>query len=259
MDRSVEIVEEAANRLRELEPDLVAVLVYGSFAREEAEEGSDLDLRGLTETEEPRDRYRMWFEERPDAPPLHVSTSAERLDAWLERRTAPDWWTFGFPARQILRYVWATDGARRRLGPDPSFDVPAGEPELEDFVEYVGKVRRSASRGDLLGARLFAQGVGLLAPRLLRDLNDDVVVRDRREALDAALSLRNAPDGYGTDLRTVLGLAEAGDEMVVDAALRLGRGLLTFLRERSPQVDGQPDIAGYLADSTLERHLGFVD
>jgi hypothetical protein len=34
--------------------------------------------------------------------------------------------------------------------------------------------------------------------------------------------------------------------------------LLAFLRERKPDVDDRPDIAGYLADGTLERHLGFT-
>ncbi|CAN5800332.1 hypothetical protein BH20ACT14_BH20ACT14_04810 [soil metagenome] len=50
----------------------------------------------------------------------------------------------------------------------------------------------------------------------------------------------------------------ADDDVVGAAALRLGRQLLAFLRERKPDVDDQPDIAGYLAEVTLERHLGFA-
>jgi hypothetical protein len=169
----------------------------------------------------------------------------------------PDWWTFGFPGRQILRYVWATDEARAWLGADPSYDVLAGEPELEDFVEYVGKVQRCASHGDLLGARLFAQGVGLLAPRLLRP-PEGIVVHDRREALQAAISLPDVPEHYRNDLPIVLGLATADDATAVDAALRLARELLAFVREHRPDVDPQPDIARYLADGRLERHLGFL-
>jgi hypothetical protein len=35
--------------------------------------------------------------------------------------------------------------------------------------------------------------------------------------------------------------------------------LLAFPRQHKPDVDSQPDIAHYLADGTLERHLGFLD
>jgi hypothetical protein len=55
-----------------------------------------------------------------------------------------------------------------------------------------------------------------------------------------------------------LGLAYATDDEVEAAALRLGRELLVLLRERAPDVDPQPEIARYLADGTLERHLGFL-
>jgi len=51
---------------------------------------------------------------------------------------------------------------------------------------------------------------------------------------------------------------QASDEDVAKAALRLGRKLLAFLRERKPDVDNQPDTAGHLVDGALERHLGFV-
>lgn len=82
-------------------------------------------------------------------------------------------------------------------------------------------------------------------------------VCDRRAALEAALSLRVAPEHYRDDLSVCLGLVPVDDDAVQEAALRLGRELLAFLRERKPDVDDQPDIAGYLADGTLERHLGF--
>lgn len=258
MDCTEPLIEEAASRVRELEPETIAVLVFGSFARARADARSDLDLRAVTAVE-PRVRYRMWFQDRPHTEPLHVSVGADELETWLERRGRPDWWTFGFPARQVLRYVWATERARERLGEDPSYDVPAGPPELEDFVEYVGKVQRCAARGDVLGARLFAQGVGLLAPRLLRRPEHEVVVHDRREAVEAALSLAEVPEHYRADLPVALGLAQADDAAVIAAVLRLGRELLSYLREHRPDVDPQPDIARYLTDGTLERHLGFSD
>jgi len=130
--------------------------------------------------------------------------------------------------------------------------------ELEDFVESLQKALRSARRGDRDGLRFFARDAAVLAPRLLRPLNDEIVVRDRREALEAALSLHVAPRHFRDDLSVCLGLVPADDDSMRDAALRLGRELLAFLRERNPNVDDQPDIAGYLADGTLERHLGFT-
>ncbi len=62
-------------------------------------------------------------------------------------------------------------------------------------------------------------------------LNPERWVRDRRDALDAALSLPVAP------------------------ACRLPLELLAFLRKRKPDVDPQPDVARYVADGTFERHL----
>jgi hypothetical protein len=258
MDRIDPVIEEVAERLRELEPGAIAVVVVGSYARGTAEEGSDLDMKAIT-AGHANVPYRMWFQARPDAKPLHVSAGAMSVDRWLSKRAEPAGWTFGFAARQIARYVWALDEALTLLGTDPTYAIPAGEPELEDFIEFVGKVQRCRERGDGIGARHFAQSAGLLAPRLLMSLNDDVVVHDRREALEAALSLRVAPENYREDLLTCLGLVEADDLRVSNTALRLGRGLLTFLRVHGPDVDPQPDIARYLADSTLERHLGFVD
>ena len=252
------LLERVVARFRELEPTAIAVLIFGSYARGTAHEDSDLDLRAIT-TGEPLVAYRTWFHERPGSKPLHVSAGAKSLKAWLAARKEPDWWTFSFPVARTMRYAWSTEEARRELGEDPSHLLPPGEPELEDFVEYLGKVKRCAGRGDSLGARLFAQGVGLLAPGLLRPLNDEVIVHDRREALAAALDLRVAPEHYRDDLAVCLGLVEAGDRTVHDAALRLGLEMLAFLRERKPDVDPQPDIAQYVADGTLERHLGFTD
>jgi hypothetical protein len=104
---------------------------------------------------------------------------------------------------------------------------------------------------------MYAHQAALLAPSLLRLLNDDLVVRDRADALEAALALGVAPEHYRDDMVVCFGLVGADDEGVQRAALRLARELLAFLRERKPDVDPQPDISQYLADGTLERHLGF--
>ena len=39
----------------------------------------------------------------------------------------------------------------------PTTSILAAEPELEDFVEFLGKVRRSGSLGDAVGVRAFAR------------------------------------------------------------------------------------------------------
>ncbi len=252
-----ELLERVVARLRKLEPSTVAVLVTGSYARGTADEDSDLDVNVLTDGK-PSSDYRMWFEERPGQKQLHVSPSVRSLTQSLAERDEPQDWALGFPVLNDVRYVWATDEARTLLGDPPSSVHPPAPPELEDFVEFLTKVRRASSRSHGAGIRAFAREAAVLAPGLLRTLNDDLAVRDRLEALEAALSLRVAPDHYREDFSVCLGLVPAEDDKVRDAALRLGRQLLAFLRERKPNVDDQPDIAGYLADGTLERHLGFA-
>lgn len=229
----------------------------GSYAKGTADESSDLDVQVVTQGE-PVSPYRMWFEERSGSEPLHVSPSVKSLAGWLAKRDEPQDWAFGFPVFHVVRYVCATAEARAQLGDPPSNVHPPPPPELEDFIEFVQKVRRSAAIKDGHAERIFARAPALLTPRLLVPLNDEVVVHDRREALEAALSFRVAPEHYRNDLAVCLGLIPADDDTVEEAALRLGRELLAFLRERKPDVDPQPDITGYLADGTLERHLGFA-
>lgn len=266
MDRAVavveglqpELLERVLERVFELEPTTIAILVSGSYAKETADDQSDLDVQVVT-AEKPASPYRMWFEQRPDTKPLHVSPSVKSLDGWLAKREESQQWALGFPVEHVVRYVWATEEAKAALGDPPSNLHPPAEPELEDFVEFLGKVRRCAHRGDTLGVRAFAREVAALAPGLLRTLNAEAVVRDRREAVEAALSLHIAPEHYREDFEVALGLVVADDQAVEHAALRLGRELLAFLREHKPDADPQPDIASYLTDGTLERHLDFLD
>jgi hypothetical protein len=96
-------------------------------------------------------------------------------------------------------------------------------------------------------------------PTLLIPVNDARIVSDRRDALDAALNLADSPADYASDLAVCLGLTSASGGEVKAAVARLGSELLAFLRERSPDVDGQPELNRYLADGTLERHLGLIE
>lgn len=92
-----------------------------------------------------------------------------------------------------------------------------------------------------------------LSPTLLIPINGERIVSDRRDALDAALTLTMAPHHYADDFAVCLGLTTASEGDVKTAVARLGSELLAFLRERAPGVDAQPEIAGYLANRTLER------
>lgn len=248
------MIAGAVARLRALEPAAMAVVVGGSYATGTADEESDLDLNAITEGE-PRVRYRTWFQERSGGRPLHVSAGAVSVEDWLAAGERPRPWALGFPVLYEARYAWATAEARARLGDDPSVRHPPAPPELEDFLEFLVKARRSARRGDGVGLRFFAHQAGLLAPGLLRPLNPERVVRNRRDALEAALTLPLAPEHYHHDLRVCLGLVPVSNEEVAAATLRLGRELLAVLRERRPDIDPQPDLALYLADGTLQRLL----
>jgi phosphoribosyl-AMP cyclohydrolase len=252
------IVDQAADWLRELEPDTIAVVLAGSYARGAADEHSDLDVRAITDRD-PRVAYRTWFAERPGRGPLHVSLGARSLADWLAASEEPAWWALGFPFLYRAEYVWATPEARARLGPDPSILRPAGPPQLEALVEVAAKVQRARVNRDPAGVRLYARKLAELSPCLLTALNEPVVVETPRAALDAARSLRVAPEHYGEDLSVCVGLTGTNDEDVGRAGERLARELLAFLRERKPDVDLQPDLARYLADGTLERRLGFLD
>jgi Nucleotidyltransferase domain len=266
MDRVVEVVpglepellERVVERLVQLEPGAIAILVSGSYAKGAADEQSDLDLVVVREGE-PSTPYRMWFEERPGRSPLHVSPSWRSVERCLAERSEPEAWALGFPVHDVTSYVWATDAARATLGDPPDYVHPSANPELEDFVELLGKVRRCAALGDAVGVRTFAREAAALAPGLLRALNSEVLVRDRREAVEAARGLDVVPEHYREDFEAAFGIVAADDAAVERSALRLGRELLAFLRERRPDADPQPDIARYLADGTLEKHLRFVD
>jgi hypothetical protein len=249
-------VGRIVEQLRVLEPETTAVLLTGSYAKGTAAVGSDVDLTAITPS--PRVAYRAWFEDCGTATPLHVSAGAATAEAWLAKAASPARWALGFPAVDTATYLDADEETRGRLGEDPSLRHPAAGPELEDFVDFVLKAKRAAAADDEPGLRWFAQAAGALAPGLLLPLNARRVVADRRDALDAALGLEVAPARYAGDLATVLGLTAAGQEAVRTAVTSLGAGLLAFLRERAPDVDWQPELARYLADGTLERHLALI-
>ena len=227
--------------------------MIGSYAKGTASEASDLDLVSITPA--PKEPYRTWFEDRHPEPPLHVSLASKSADEWRERARSEARWSFGFPAILAASYVWAEDDAVERLGEDPSLHHPAAGPELEDFVEFVLKAKRSAQDGDEIGLRWFAHSAAELAPTLLVPLNDRRTVYDRRDAIDAALTLRVVPENYVTDMTVCLGLASASAPEVKRAVARLGSETLGFVRTHAQRGD----VPDHLADGTLERHLGLIE
>jgi hypothetical protein len=251
------LVERVVEQLLGLEPEATAVLLTGSYAKGTAAVASDLDLMAITPS--PRTSYRMWFEEHhPDAS-LHISVGAKTAAAWQAGANSPARWSLGFPAVNDAVYLWTHPEESASLGDDPSLRHPAATPELEDFLDFVLKAKRSANGADELGLRWFAQAAASLVPALLIPLNEQRIVRDRRDALDAALSLAVAPDTYAADVPICLGLASSSSVEVKAATARLSLDLLSFLREHAPDIDQQPQIGKYLADGTLERRLRLID
>lgn len=235
--------------MREDEPDAVGVFGFGSFAQGTAEPTSDLDLQVVT-LAAPRVPFRTWF-----VGDLHVSVGAKSTDELRRLRSVPAGWSLGFAVEGPGVWVWSTGAAVAGVGDPPGFSHPPGEPGLEDFVEWCAKALRAS---DPVALRIAAYGMGESAPVLLRDLSAPRTVRNRVEAVHAALELDPAPEGWADDLAVLLALAPADDARVREAVERLARGVLVLLRQRAPDVDPQPELGRYLIDGTLERHLGLA-
>ncbi|HMP43114.1 MAG TPA: nucleotidyltransferase domain-containing protein, partial [Roseiflexaceae bacterium] len=72
-------------RLRRQQPDALAILCHGSYARDAAEAHSDLDLDILLPSEPPI-AYRSAFEELADGRLLHATIQMLALTEWLADR-----------------------------------------------------------------------------------------------------------------------------------------------------------------------------
>ncbi len=251
-----ELVRRVVDRLTSMEPETIAVVVRGSYARGLAEEGSDFDVSAITRAEPAAADWRTWFEPLPSGRPLHVSAGAHSVESWLSYRNQPAEWALGLPGITVAKFVTGTDEARAALGDPPSNPHPPRRASLEDFVEAISKVRRAAARGDELAVRWRAMAAAREIPGLLRDVNPPLRVHDRLEALRAALEFPVAPEHQRHDFPVLLGLRPTDAARVRESALRAARELLALLRERNPHVDEQPGLAEALLDGTLERHLG---
>jgi phosphoribosyl-AMP cyclohydrolase len=249
-----------AARLRHEEPDAIAILCHGSYARGEPAAHSDLDLAVLSDAE-PAVGYRSAFEERPGGRLLHVTIAYESLASWLARRGAPadsEEWAFYLPAREVARLLWATPAARARLAGRLDLELE-GAPQLQDMLESAAKVRNALDFGDELGVRLGAQDLALRCPPLVGLHSPPPRVTGRRAALQAALDLPLAPPGYRDHMLTCLGMSGSATTIqeVHDAAIQLATGVLALLQAHPELIAGrvEPGLPEALAEGRLQRLL----
>ncbi|MCW5854043.1 MAG: nucleotidyltransferase domain-containing protein [Anaerolineae bacterium] len=242
-------------RLRGLYPNTVAVLLAGSHARGEAGPHSDVDLRvvqphGAT-------AYPVFFEPTANGRLRHISVDLTTLDEWEAEQDEPADWALFLPTEQVERLVWATPDVAARLGPTPTKRQPAGDPQVEDFLEYASKVKNALRVGDSLALRWAAHGQARLAPGLLAPLNPPVRAQTAIHALKLALDFPVAPPGYQQAMLVCLGLDNQGhsDTEIAQASLELARGIFRLLREHGGAGIPEADLRQALLDGTLEQYL----
>ena len=248
-----EVLERVVAHLRTVEPELAAVLLGGSFARNEADAWSDVDILALT-VGRPQREYHVLLLDTDAKRPVHVSVEAGQMAPPGQQEPAN--WALGFAVRDEQCYVWCTPAAQQILGPDPSLDLPAAPPELEDFVECYMKVRRGAALGHVVQLRWAARLLAEYSPALLAEFNPGIVVRSPVGALNAALSLPRAPEHYREDFAICAGLTSVGEQEIAHAARRLALGIVAYLRKHGDgRVTDSPDLAEALYSGALERYL----
>lgn len=249
-----------SERLRTEISGVEAILLKGSHARGDAGPHSDIDFDVLV-TRSEKTTYAAYIEETVSGRSVHVSIAIHDLATWIADEADPVSWSFGLPAREFFRLLWASTDILRDLLGQPSRVHPPSDPELEDFIECFAKVRNADRDRDQLALRLTAQNLAQLCPTLLRLVNPEVVPDTRIAALRAVLDFPNAPAHYREDLLHCLGLASdaTSREAIFEASQRLTVGALALLqaayldhRLAGAFEDGL-DVA--LENGTLARHV----
>ena len=251
-----------ADRLSRETPGTVAVLLKGSHARGDAGPYSDIDFDVLVSGDSVEE-YLTRLDTSETGRLVHISAAVQDLSGWLAEESEPEPWAFGLPVREATKLLWASDEAPRERLDQPYRTHLPGDPELEDFVESLGKVANAMRAGDDLGVRMAAQTLAQLCPSVLRPINPEVWAGSPRTALDAALALPIAPATYREAMRACLGLSDESttvDDMS-QAARRLVTGVLPLLRRYATAITPHlpPDLARYLQDGTLERYVRQIE
>nr|WP_063840509.1 aminoglycoside nucleotidyltransferase ANT(4')-IIb [Pseudomonas aeruginosa]AAM76670.1 aminoglycoside nucleotidyltransferase [Pseudomonas aeruginosa] len=240
------------DRLREEYADAVAILLKGSYARGDAATWSDIDFDVLVSTQDVED-YRTWIEPVGDRL-VHISAAVEWVTGWERDTVDPSSWSYGLPTQETTRLMWAINDETRRRMDRPYKTHPAAEPEVENTVEALGKIRNAIARGDDLGVYQSAQTVAKLVPTLLIPINPPVTVSHARQAIEAILAFPRVPVGFAADWLTCLGLVEERSaRSTAAAAERMVRGVLEML-PTDPDLLGE-DIARLMNAGLLEKYV----
>jgi hypothetical protein len=248
------------DRLRREIPGAVAVVLKGSQARGVAGPRSDVDVDVLVaEGTAVAHPYLTWIEPDDTGRLVHVSVAVETVEDWFRGMAEPALWSFGLAAQEATRLLWCGSDALRARLDHPSHVHPAGDPELEDTFECLGKARDAADRGDNLTMRLHLNDLALLVPSLLVVINPPALPGTRPDALAAVLDLPVVPDGFREDMLTCLGLSGEATTPgeVLAAGTRLVMGTLTLLERHADTVCPlqSPYLGELLANRTLRRYL----
>lgn len=252
-------IEGWVERLRREVPGAVAIVLKGSHVRAAAGPWSDIDFDVLVSDVEIAQPYLTWIEPDEAGRLAHVSVAVDSVEDWLAGTREVAAWSFGFPAFEATRLLWLGRPSLLAELDCPGRSHPGGEPELEDFIEELGKARNARLRGDDIALRLAVQEIAQLCPTLLVPLNAQAQPATRPEALNAALHLAVAPDGYRDDMLLCLGLSGQGS--TIDGALaagtRLVTGTLALLEANADLLC--PDLAPHwpdlLTSGLLRRYL----
>lgn len=250
------LIDHAKQRIRADYPRAVAIILKGSHALGTATPYSDVDFDVLLPTPDVED-YRTWLEPY-NGRLVHISAAVESADAWIADSAEHSIWSLGLPTIETTKLLWAADDDLRAKLHHPYRSHPAMDPEVEDSVEALLKVRKSLAKGDDYGVYRNAAKLATLAPTMLVPINPHVAVPNSRSAIDAVLAFPNAPAGFAEDWLTCIGYVDARTpDSTRDAAERIVRGILPLL-PADPDVVGE-DIARILADGSLLAYISQDD
>ncbi len=251
-----QIIAQWVDRLRQEYPDAIAVVLKGSHARGEAGAWSDIDFDVLVSTPE-IEIYRTWIEPVGERL-VHISAAVESLAGWLGETGEPASWSLGLPTIETTSLLWAASDELRAQLDHPARSHPAAEPEVEDTMEALGKIRSAHARGDDVGVYGSANKLATLIPTMLIPINPHTPVSNSRAAVTAVLGWPNLPAGFAEDWLRCMGYVDTRTPATTAAsAEQLFNSVLAML-PADPAVVGE-DIARLLSDGLLRHYLDQLD
>lgn len=247
-----EVIGELVVRMREEYADVVAIILKGSHARNEARPWSDVDFDVLVRTQD-IEGYRTWIEP-VEGRLVHISAAVESLDAWLADGEQPSTWSLGFPTVETTKLLWAIDNEHMRLLDHPHKSHPPHEIEIEDTMEALGKMRNALDKGDPISVYRNANKLATLIPTMLVPINPAKSVANSRQAIDAVLALPNVPERFVDDWLYCMGYVDnRTPESTLATATRMFKGALAML-PADPDIVGE-DFVRLMRDGMIERYL----